>query len=460
MKLKLPAVINTMLKKRGAIVDPALRASRAQLVDTCTSRCYKPHAGVLAFEAAFGGLLIPDGPKMKKDEPSWIFGAHACLTTGGHVDPRGGSKARKLVPVVCSPNDIIYFLDEQGRGYAQDTIEDVSAVRFSGNGKSLVCRIVLQDALFSRNETSLELPGLQGKELSKKLSLKVIKEASDNERVFYSDKNGDVIVVEETNAKRTVFAGATKKQLGLVQRPVDKNAAKLPAELVPFIGKEMVRMAFEQRTSLPEFLEQLPDLRELDVSGNKLETLPESLWRTTQLTKLDLSFNPLKAIPGGIGNLKKLRSLHLRRCPIVTLPDALVGATSLTKLVVTECEDLNVDMALQVIARLKSLKELSLPLSHSLTSLAPLAQLKLKSLELNGIYMKRSSRLPPGLGQLKTLEDLRIQYADEVAELPEAPGDVRALRLIFSKRFTDDDIRKSIAKQPEVLYLQAYVKTL
>jgi hypothetical protein len=63
------------------------------------------------------------------------------------------------------------------------------------------------------------------------------------------------------------------------------------------------------RTSLPDFLDQLPDLREVDVSINSLETLPESLWRTTQLTKLNLSFNPLKVLPDGIANMKALTTL-------------------------------------------------------------------------------------------------------------------------------------------------------
>src|SRR3954471_16820826 len=159
MKLKLPKVVLAMLKKRGGTIDAELRATRARLIKTCEDHKYPPHATVIAFEAAFGGLQIPDEGKVKKGEPCWLFGTHACLTTGGHVAPRGGSKARKLVPVVYSPNDIIYYLDAQGRGYAEDTIEDPSAMFYADNGTSLVCRIVFNDALFSRQETSLDLPG-------------------------------------------------------------------------------------------------------------------------------------------------------------------------------------------------------------------------------------------------------------------------------------------------------------
>jgi hypothetical protein len=467
MKLKLPKVVLAMLKKRGGTIDVGLRATRAQLIRTCEEHKYPLHASVIVFEAAFGGLLILDEPKQKKGEPCWLFGTHACLTTGGHTAPRGGlpteqagSKARKLVPVVYSPNDIIYYLDEQGRGYVEDTIEDPSAMFYADNGTSLVCRIVFNDALFSREETSLDLPGLQGDELSKRFSLTLVTEASGKDLRFFSDAKGDVLVVEEIKAKRTRFASATKKQFKLVKPPVVLDADKATPEMIPFLGKTNVRMVSEQRTSLPEFFEHLPDLRELDVSINRLTTLPESLWRATQLTNLDLSFNPLKELPDGIGNLKSLTKLSLRRCPIKTLPDALAGAKNLTKLIVTECEELDIDAALLVIAKLPKLQKLWLPLSRSLTSLSPLAQLPLKSLYLNGTYVQRPSRLPAGLGQLKKLTDLRIEYADDIAQLPEAPEDIRALRLIFAKRFTYDDIRKSALKQPEKLYLRAFADTL
>jgi Leucine-rich repeat (LRR) protein len=219
-------------------------------------------------------------------------------------------------------------------------------------------------------------------------------------------------------------------------------------------------MCAEQRISLPEFFEHLPELRDLDVSSNRLETLPESLWRATQPTSLDLSFNPLKILPDGIANMNALKTLSLRGCPLETLPNALAGAKNLTNLLTSECEKLDVDKALLVIAKLPKLKELSLPLSYTLTSLAPLALLPLESLTLQGSYVKHPDRLPAGLGQLKKLKSLRIEIADDIAQLPEAPEDVRALRLMFGKHFTDNDIRQSALKQPSKLYLRAFANTL
>jgi hypothetical protein len=102
MKLKLPKVVLALLKKQGGTLDTKLRSTKSSLVKICEEHSYTPHSSVIAFEASFSGLLIPDEPKQKKGEPCWLFGAYACLASGAHVSPRGGSKARKLVPVVYS----------------------------------------------------------------------------------------------------------------------------------------------------------------------------------------------------------------------------------------------------------------------------------------------------------------------------------------------------------------------
>ncbi len=465
MKLKLPAPTLALLKKQGATVNSKLRATKTQLIKTCEEYLYPPHDSVITFEAAFGGLIIPDEPKQKTEDPCWLFGAYACLTSNAHVDPRGGSKARKLVPVAYSPNDIIYYLDEHGRGYAEDTIEDEKAILFAEDGTSLVCRIIFHEAIFLRKDTSLDIPGLKGEELAKQIPIHLVVEASGKDLRFFSDDKAEVIIVEDLKTKRTQVAATTKKHLQSIKQtvaPETKKTAAAPTtkEMKPHLGKAYIRMVSEQRTSLPDFFEHLPDLRELDVSINKLETLPESLWRATQITDLDLGFNPLKELPEGIGNMKALRTLSLRGCQIETLPQALTGAKNISNLILTECTKLDVDKALQIIAQLPKLKDLSLPLSRSLTSLAPLANLPLKELYLSGVYVEHPDRLPAGLGQLKKLTSLRIQYANNVALLPENPEDVKALRLIFNKNFTDEDIRNSAKKQPEVLYLQAFVKTL
>ncbi len=407
MALKLPPVVLALLKAARGTVEPARRGSKAQLLKTCKAHGYAMHPSVAAFEAAFGGLVIPDSPKQKKNDPVWLFGAHACLVSEAHEAPRGGSKARGLVPVAYSPNDVVYFLDKQGRAYAQDTIEDPEAKPFADTGTALVARIMLYSALFGLGESSQAIPALVGAELAKRLSLVLVKEASDENLRFFSDPKAKTLVVENLKAKQTLVATADRKQLRLL---ADAPKAKPVSAQVP--------------------------------------------------RDLDCSHQPLSALSDAIGDVKSLRSLNVRGCPITSLPAALAGARNLEKLLLAECAKLDVDAALPLIAQLPKLKTLSLPLSRSLTTLAPLAKLPLRSLYLVGANVPLAKQLPAGIGQLKKLADLRIEYADAVAALPKAPADVRALRLLFHRRFTDDDIKKSAKAQPEKKYLAAFVKTL
>lgn len=216
MALKLPPVVLALLEAARGAVEPARRGSKAQLLESCRAHGYAMHPSVAAFEAAFGGLVIPDSPKQKKHGPVWLFGGHACLVSQAHEAPRGGSKTRGLVPVAYSPNDVVYFLDKQGRAYAQDTIEDSEAKPFADNGTALISRIMLYSALFGLGESSQAMPGLVGAELAKRLSLVLVQEASDKNLRFFSDATAKTLVVENLKAKQTLVASAVKKHLRLL----------------------------------------------------------------------------------------------------------------------------------------------------------------------------------------------------------------------------------------------------
>lgn len=413
-----------LLKAAGAVVEPAGRASKAQLLTTCKQHGYVMHPAVAAFEAEFGGLVIPDSPKQKKNDPVWLFGAHACLVSDAHAAPHGGKKTRGLVPVVYSPNDVVYFLDKQGRAYAQDTIEDSEAKPFAENGGALVSRIMLYSALFALGASAQALPGLQGDAFAKRLSLSLVNEASDRDLRFFSDATAKTLVVENLKNQQTLVASADKKRLRLLAASPPTKATKATKATKP--------------------------------------TKPLKATKTpaSAPTELDLSHQPLTDVSDAIGDARTLRSLNLRGCPIASLPASLVSAKKLEKLSLAECAKLDVAAALVVIAQLPKLKTLTLPLSRSLTTLAPLAKLPLRTLTLVGANVPLAKQLPAGISQLKKLTDLRIEYADAVATLPKAPADVRALRLLFHPRFSDDDIRKSAKAQPEKKYLAAFVKTL
>ena len=68
----------------------------------------------------------------------------------------------------------------------------------------------------------------------------------------------------------------------------------------------------QNMTSLPDEIEQLKNLRTLNLEGNRFSTVPSVIRKFTQLHYLNFNNNQLTAIPDWIGELRKLRLIDLR----------------------------------------------------------------------------------------------------------------------------------------------------
>ncbi|MBL0214000.1 MAG: hypothetical protein IPQ07_08955 [Myxococcales bacterium] len=146
------ARIAKALGKKGKLVaakqarhDPRKTADAATLKRLLARHRYPSHASVLAFERAFGGLVIPeDGgaadPDWFENDEATLVGAYGCLKSDAHEHPDGGRQ--DLVPVAYTPNDCILFLDKAGTPYFQDTIEDDTAVKLRGTAAGAVARLL------------------------------------------------------------------------------------------------------------------------------------------------------------------------------------------------------------------------------------------------------------------------------------------------------------------------------
>ena len=137
MKLPLPAAAVLELERRAATREEPF--SPDELRALLAEHGYVAHPAVLEFEVAFGGLEFLE-EENGDDEMRFLVGAGACLASGAHVRPTGGDgqEALALVPVIYTPNDGIGFLDAQGAGWFQDTIEDLDARRVADDGAALL----------------------------------------------------------------------------------------------------------------------------------------------------------------------------------------------------------------------------------------------------------------------------------------------------------------------------------
>eukprot|EP01006_Ploeotia_vitrea_P017196 TRINITY_DN48268_c0_g1_i2.p1 TRINITY_DN48268_c0_g1~~TRINITY_DN48268_c0_g1_i2.p1 ORF type:complete len:267 (-),score=44.80 TRINITY_DN48268_c0_g1_i2:104-904(-) len=68
-----------------------------------------------------------------------------------------------------------------------------------------------------------------------------------------------------------------------------------------------------------------PELRELEINSNKLESLPDSLATLPNLTKLSISENKLTSLPDGVWGMKGLTFLGLQQNKFTEIPATITG---------------------------------------------------------------------------------------------------------------------------------------
>lgn len=157
---------------------------------------YTFRPNVAAFDAVYGGFTFPQterGPDWSVTEDrGWMVGAELCLREGGHGAPRGGDEEaeHELVPVAYSPNDCIYYLDREGRGWFEDTIEGPPFL-CTEDGDRLFAQIVLE-LIFVGPERAVTHEGFVGAELAHTYGLSPVPEASDVYTRWWSGERGFV----------------------------------------------------------------------------------------------------------------------------------------------------------------------------------------------------------------------------------------------------------------------------
>ncbi len=77
--------------------------------------------------------------------------------------------------------------------------------------------------------------------------------------------------------------------------------------------------------ALPPGIVKLTELKNLDVTNNKLETLPPEIGALTKLKRLSVRLNKLQTLPAELGNLKKIELLQLEQNQLTRLPRGFCG---------------------------------------------------------------------------------------------------------------------------------------
>ncbi|MBS0650242.1 MAG: leucine-rich repeat domain-containing protein [Verrucomicrobia bacterium] len=163
-------------------------------------------------------------------------------------------------------------------------------------------------------------------------------------------------------------------------------------------------VAHQFRQLLQEFLPELDQIEQLDLSRCKLASLPPEIGMLRELVILDLDHNKLTRLPHEIGELKKLVRLTLSNNQINQLPEE--------------------------IGKLGQLSELYLD-SNKLEKI-PLGVLALERLETLNVNSNQVNELPEAISEMKVLKELHVAN-NKIPVLPSSIGDLVHLEKIDAR---------------------------
>jgi Leucine-rich repeat (LRR) protein len=192
-----------------------------------------------------------------------------------------------------------------------------------------------------------------------------------------------------------------------------------------YIGRGLEAEAREPGNSLREFppvLQQLTQLRQLNISNVGLLQLPEWILALDHLLELDVSHNQLTAIPASLCQLKNLKSLELSFNRLGWLPEEIGSLSALLDLDLSRNELRYLPIGL---CDLKQLKRLNL-FSNKFESL-PEWLGELAKLEILGTGNNTMSSLPESLRECKNLKWLDMGDSAGGSPLRRLPNFIRHL---------------------------------
>jgi Leucine-rich repeat (LRR) protein len=221
-------------------------------------------------------------------------------------------------------------------------------------------------------------------------------------------------------------------------------------------------LSFLYLNELPEELEELQWITELNLVCNNLARLPDWIGNFPELAKLYVESNELTELPVTIGNLKKLKKIRLSGNLLESLPETFGGLESLESFILIDFHDNpSLDQPLgqglffaclpesfgklsalkQVVIMesrltrlpdsfgdLISLKDLSLDLGTQCDFYFPATMKKLK--KLREISLSAFDRVPDFIGELKNLTTLDISH-NRLYTLPEFIGNLTKLKSLY-----------------------------
>lgn len=183
---------------------------------------------------------------------------------------------------------------------------------------------------------------------------------------------------------------------------------------------------------LPAHIDQLKQLRYVNISGFRIRALPNEMGCLQNLEFLDLSKTCIEVLPAFIGTFKKLKYLNVHGCErLQNLPPALGDLKGLEHLNLSCCS--RIYKLPTSICGLHKLQRLDLSNCTNLHQLPHPFQLEsLENLNLGGCF--RLKELPESFANLSFLRNLNLAGCSSLKKLPESIADLSTLEHLSISR--------------------------
>lgn len=203
----------------------------------------------------------------------------------------------------------------------------------------------------------------------------------------------------------------------------------------------------------PDFCNNLPNLKVLDLRDNKIEKLPEEVAMIQSLMRLDLSNNSISSVPTSLATLAHLVSLQLEGNPIKSIRSDIIKCGT-QRILKTLKERGGGDFKAPQAAAKPTISETVFPnqwqmkrarilsLGNKMLEEIPLEVFEqAKEAEIQTVDMSKNKlqNLPEGLGELKTiLVELNASH-NQIKVIPSFISQFQNIRYInLAKNFLED----------------------
>ncbi|XP_019616597.1 PREDICTED: malignant fibrous histiocytoma-amplified sequence 1 homolog [Branchiostoma belcheri] len=196
----------------------------------------------------------------------------------------------------------------------------------------------------------------------------------------------------------------------------------LPDGLTGLTNLLVLKLRDTDMETVPLAVLKLPQLEELDLERTGMETLPAEIGQLTNVTHLDLSWCELRTLPPEVGRLTQLEWLNLSHNKLQTLPAEIGQLANVKHLDLSWCE---LRTFPPDVGRLTQLEWLDLSVNELQTLTAEIGQItNVKHLDLSNCKLRT---IPPEVGRLTQLEWLNLSR-NQLQTLPAEIGQLTNIK--------------------------------